>query len=109
MTSQAFYRVSFFNQGKVYEIYGRSVSHGGLPGFVEVEKLVFGERAQVVIDPSEERLQHEFEGVQRTYIPVHAVIRIDQVDRHGPARIREAGESGKVTPFPVFTAGGERN
>lgn len=110
MTPQPLYRISFLNQGKVYEIYARSISHGGLLGFVEAEKLVFGERTQIVVDPSEERLQSEFEGVQRTYIPVHAVIRIDQVDRRGPARIRDAGDTGqtgKVTPFPIFTAGGD--
>lgn len=105
MTPQQLYRISFLNQGQVYEIYARSISHGGLLGFVEVEQLVFGERTQVVVDPSEERLKTEFEGVQRTYIPVHAVLRIDQVDHRGPARIRKAGDSGKVMPFPVFTAG----
>lgn len=105
MKAQQLYRVSFLNQGQVYEIYARGVSHGTLLGFVEVEDIVFGEKTRVVVDPSEERLKTEFEGVQRTYIPIHAVLRIDQVDRRGTARIRTAGESAKVMPFPVFTGG----
>jgi hypothetical protein len=32
------------------------------------------------VDPSEERLRHEFEGVQRFHVPLHSVIRIDEVE-----------------------------
>lgn len=107
MNQQRLYRISFMNQGQVFEIYARSVSHGGLLGFVEVEKLVFGEKSALVVDPSEEKLKTEFAGVERTYIPVQAVIRIDQVHKPGAARIHEAsGESAKVMPFPLFTSGG---
>lgn len=94
------YRVQFLNQGKVYEIYARGVSQGGLLGFVEVEELVFGERSSVVVDPSEEKLKNEFANVQRTHIPMHSVIRIDEVDRQGASKISEA--EGNVTPFPVY-------
>ncbi|MEO1088581.1 MAG: DUF1820 family protein, partial [Acidobacteriota bacterium] len=65
------YRVSFLSQGQVYEIYARQVTQGGLLGFIEVEELVFGEKTQIVVDPSEERLQQEFEGVKRSYLPMH--------------------------------------
>ncbi|MGQ0698020.1 MAG: DUF1820 family protein [Panacagrimonas sp.] len=95
------YRVSFHNQGKVYEIYARGVSHGGMPGFVEVEKLVFGENSALVLDTSEEKLKQEFENVERFYIPLHAVIRIDEVNKQGPARIT-AGGGDKVLPFPMM-------
>ena len=93
------YRVSFHNQGKVYEIYARNVSHGGMPGFVEVENLLFGEKTSVVVDTAEEKLRDEFEGVERFYVPLHAVIRIDEVAKQGPARISAGGD--KVLPFPM--------
>jgi len=74
------FRIMFVNQGKVYEIYARRVSHGGeLFGFVEVEDIVFGERSTVVVDPGEERVKSEFDGVKRTYLPLHSVLRIDEV------------------------------
>lgn len=94
------------NQGKVYEIYARSVSHGNLLGFVEVEKLVFGERSTVVLDPSEERIKTEFAGVRRTYIPMHAVLRIDEVEKEGISKISKA-EGGNVAqfPMPLYTPG----
>jgi hypothetical protein len=103
MSTSRLYRVAFLNQGKVYEIHARAVSHGTMPGFVEVEKLVFGERSTVVVDPSEERLRTEFANVSRFFVPLHSVVRIDEVTQEGPSRIvSEGGASSKVTPFPLY-------
>lgn len=96
------YRITFLSQGQVYEIYARSVGQGGLFGFIEVEDILFGERSQVVVDPSEERLKHEFAGVRRTHLPLHAVLRIDEVEKQGAGRIRKPdGDGASVTPFPI--------
>ena len=100
MAASQLFRVAFVNQGKVYEIYARKVSHGGLFGFIEVEELVFGERGGVVVDPSEERIRNEFAGVKRSYLPLHAIIRIDEVHKHGASKI-SALEGGNVMPFPA--------
>ena len=108
MSKKPIYKVIFHNQGKVYEIYARSVSQGGLFGFVELEKLVFGEKSSVVLDPSEENLKSEFRDVSRTYIPLHAVIRIDEVSKQGIAKaVAHAGKAENVMPFPIYTQGGE--
>ena len=95
------YKVTFFNQGQVYEIYAKKVAQGGLLGFVEVEGIVFGQKTTVVVDPGEERLKMEFEGVKRCYIPMHAVVRIDEVDKHGPSRITEVDKASNVAAFPM--------
>ncbi|KEZ77426.1 DUF1820 family protein [Salinisphaera hydrothermalis] len=100
------YRVAFYNQGEVYEVYARSVSQGGLFGFVEIEALVFGERTTLVIDPAEEKLAEEFSEVKRSYIPMHSIIRIDEVERRGTAKITPADSDSKVRPFPVYTRQG---
>ena len=104
MAASHIYKVVFVNQGKVYEIYARKVGHGPLFGFVEVEELIFGERSQVVVDPSEERIKAEFEGVKRTYLPMHSVLRIDEVRKSGVSKV-SAVEGTNVTqfPFPVYT------
>jgi hypothetical protein len=107
MTKKLLYRIAFLNQGKIYEIYARSISHGELFGFIEVEDIVFGERSSVVVDPSEERIKSEFSGVQRTYIPMHAVIRIDQVEKQGVSKISDAsGDNVSQFPMPMYTPGG---
>jgi len=104
MAASHIYKVVFVNQGKVYEIYARKVGHGQLFGFVEVEELIFGERSAVVVDPSEERIKSEFDGVKRTYLPLHSVLRIDEVRKTGVSKI-SAAEGSNVTqfPFPVYT------
>ncbi len=92
----------FVNQGKVYEIYARRVSHGELFGFVEVEELVFGERTTVVVDPAEERIKGEFDGVKRTYLPLHSILRIDEVKKQGVSKITALeGGGANVAQFPV--------
>jgi hypothetical protein len=106
MAASHIFKVVFVNQGKVYEIYARKVSHGGLFGFIEVEELVFDERSGVVVDPGEERIKSEFAGVKRSYLPLHSIIRIDEVRRQGVSKIT-ALEGGNITQFPVpmFPAG----
>lgn len=106
MAASSIFKVVFHNQGKVYEIYARKVGHGSLFGFVEVEELVFGERSQVVVDPSEEKIRSEFAGVKRTYLPLHSVIRIDEVKKGGVSKV-VAAEGSNVTqfPYPVYTPG----
>ena len=106
MAKRHTYRITFHNQGKVYEIYAREVHQSNLLGFVEVETIVFGEKSSVVVDPSEENLKAEFAGVARTYIPMHAVIRIDEVEKLGHGKITSGGDA-KVTPFPLYTGGKE--
>ncbi len=99
MAASHIFKVVFVNQGKVYEIYARKVSHGSLFGFVEVEELVFGERSAVVVDPTEEKVKAEFEGVKRTYLPMHSVLRIDEVRQQGASKISNL-EGSKRHPVP---------
>ncbi len=104
--SKSIYKVIFINQGKVYEVFARQVYQAELYGFVAIEELIFGERTSVVVDPSEERLKTEFGSVTRTLIPMHAVIRIDQVKKEGTAKITELSEKVAQFPTPLYTPGG---
>ena len=98
------YKILFVNQGKVFELYARNVYQGNLYGFVEVEELIFGEKTSLVVDPSEERLRNEFADVKRTFLPMHSVIRIDEVEKEGLSKIRGSGETGdNIAHFPVYS------
>lgn len=99
--TEPLYRVQFLNQGKVYEVYVREIFQSDLYGFIEVEGFVFGERAQMLVDPAEERLKTEFSGVARSYIPMHAIVRIDEVEKEGVARITDGTSGSNVMPFPL--------
>ncbi|HSG88647.1 MAG TPA: DUF1820 family protein [Pseudomonadales bacterium] len=98
---QNMFRVIFHNQGQIYEVYAREIFQSDLYGFIEVEGYVFGSRSQMVVDPSEERLKNEFEDVERSFIPMHAIVRIDEVEKEGQARIKEV-KGDKVMPFPTM-------
>ena len=104
MPASHIYKVVFANQGKVYEVYARKVSHGNLFGFIEIEELVFGERSTVVLDPGEERIKSEFEGVKRSYLPLHSVLRIDEVKKQGVSKISNIeGSNVAQFPMPLYT------
>lgn len=101
------FRVTFINQGKIYLLYAEAVRQAEVYGFIEIEGLIFGETSSVVIDPGEEKLKNEFSGVTRTLVPMHAVIRVDEVQKRGQSKIMELGKETNITPFPssLYTPG----
>ncbi len=102
MANQQIYKVVFYNMDKVYEVFARQIYQSDLYGFIEIEGLIFGERSQLVVDPNEEKLKNEFESVQRSYVPIHSIIRIDEVEKEGVAKISDAAaSSNKVAHMPV--------
>lgn len=102
MTDKTLYRITFSFMESVYEIYAHKIFESEIFGFLEVEDFVFGETTSLVVDPAEERLKIEFSGVKRTYIPMQAVFRIDEVDKRGVAKVRDkALETGRVSVFPI--------
>ena len=80
--------------------------------FVELSDLIFNNKTDVVIDPSEEKIKAEFGDVKSTYIPVHAIIRIDEVEKTGQNKIRPLGNiaptSDRITPFPSSSSPGSK-
>lgn len=101
MTKKTLFRITFANQEAIYEIYAKSIKESELFGFLEVEELVFGEQTALVVDPSEERLKLEFNGVKRTFIPMHTIYRIDEVNKQGTAKVKDhTGYGSTVSHFP---------
>lgn len=100
MTKPTLYKVIFHNAGKVYELYARQVGSGAILGFVEISGLVFGNEG-LVVDPTEERLRQEFDGVRSLQLPMHSVVRIEEVERRGQLCIRDSASGEKIMPFPV--------
>lgn len=107
MAAKPIYRVVFHQQGEVWELYVRDIFQSDLWGFIEVEAFVFEDASKLVVDPSADRLRRTFEGVSRSYLPLNAIVRIDEVEREGPPRAVRS--EGQVTEFPrPFTPPPER-
>ncbi len=96
---KATFRIQFHNQNKIYELYAHEVSQSQMMGFIEVGDIIFGEQSKLLIDPAEEKLKTEFGKVKNTYIPHHAIIRIDEVEQCGKNRILDS-DGATVTSFP---------
>jgi len=95
------FKVVFLNQAQVFEVYVQQIYQSDLYGFIEIEEFLFGEKNQLIVDPGEEKLKSEFSGVKRSYIPMHAIIRIDEVERQGVAKVSDSVAGGNITAFPM--------
>jgi len=102
MSTAVLYKVTFNSAGKLYELYARKVTSSALWGFTEIAELVFDNSDGILIDPTEERLRDEFGDTRVLHLPMHAIVKVEEVNQRGQLRIRDAqtGE-GVVTPFPL--------
>jgi hypothetical protein len=100
--SKTLYKVSFLSNGKIYELHARHVAASDIWGFTAISDLVFGgDGESLVIDPIEERLRDEFANTRVLHLPIHAIVRIEEVRQRGQLAIRDAASGEKVTPFPL--------
>ncbi len=106
MNDKRLYRVRFISQDKLYEVYAEQCFQGDMYGFVVLKDLVFDTSNGVVVDPSEEKLKSEFEGVKQTIIPMHSVVRIDEVEKRGTAKIADLEGNVAHFPSPIYTPKG---
>jgi hypothetical protein len=107
MASEEIFKVIFHNQGKVYEVFAKEVYQSDMYGFITIEQITFRDRDSVLVDPGEEKLKAEFDSVNRCYIPMHSIIRIDEVEKQGVSKISDI--DSKIMPFPgtIYTAGND--
>ncbi len=86
----------------MHQLYAENIYQSELYNFVEVENCVFDEGSDIVVDPKAERLRKEFEGVHRSYIPLNAIIRIDEVERENQVGIASiVRKEENIIPFPL--------
>lgn len=101
---QHVFKIVFQSQGQVVELYAREVGQAALFGFVEVSELLFTGRSEVVVDPTAEGLRAEYGNARRLFLPLHAIVRIEEVERAGAARVQSVKGGAQVMPFPVPVA-----
>jgi len=99
MTKKTTYKIIFMQLGEIYEVFAKQIYQSDMYGFIEVEEYIFNQNKQLVVDPSSEKLEKEFQNVERSYIPINAVIRVDEVIESGEAKIKQ--NKSQVSPFPM--------
>lgn len=100
MSVSKLYRIKFVQLHQLYELHAHKVSHGAMMGFLEVEELVFPEKSSIIADPTDERLRIEFANVKRIYVPLQAVIRVDEVSALTPGKIADIDGGSNILRFP---------
>jgi hypothetical protein len=94
----AIYRVTFINQDKIVEVFVQHVYQSDIWGFIQLEGFIFGQRSELLVDPGEEKVKQLFNEVKSSFIPTQAILRIDEVERSGIAKLTPV--KGNVSPFP---------
>lgn len=102
------YRVEFVSGTERYQLYVKELITSQVFGFIEIADFVWDNHTELVLDPSHERLKDEFSDVQRTYVPMHNVLRIDQVLKQGSAKItalpdKGTGDNVRSITSPIYT------
>ncbi len=96
---KTYYRVTFTNEDELYQICARALVSSDLYGLIEISDFIFPSN-RLVYNPGEERLRREFEGIKRTWIPYHTIVRIDEI-----AESRES--ESKIVPLRAVPKAGE--
>lgn len=102
-TKNPLFRIQFISNGERYELFVREVSQGSMYGFVEIGDFVWDSHTSIVVDPSHEKLKTEFADVIRTYLPMHNVLRIDEVKKQGTSKITQLSDRVMSFPSPLYT------
>lgn len=99
MKIKSVYKIIFMQLGEIYEVFANQIYQSEMYGFIEVEDYIFNKDKQLVVDPAAEKLKNEFSKVERSYIPINSIIRIDEVQESGEAKIKE--NKNKISPIPL--------
>ncbi|MEP6485591.1 MAG: DUF1820 family protein [Rudaea sp.] len=105
------YKVTFLSQGSAIELYARLVDSSALWGFTQIGEITFEQKDGVVVDPTEEKLRDEFKNTKVLHLPMHCIVRIEEVEKREPLSIRDAQSGEKIVsdtirPFPGPPRGG---
>tara|TARA_Y100001935_G_scaffold110591_1_gene91797 strand:+ start:59 stop:391 length:333 start_codon:yes stop_codon:yes gene_type:complete len=108
MAKKGIYKVVFVQLGEIYEIYAESIYQSDMYGFIEIEEYIFDQNSQIVVDTSEEKLKNEFKDVQRSYIPISCIMRIDEVDKKGKPKITSSDTKVMPIAHSMFESPGKK-
>ena len=102
-SKKTLFRIQFISNGERYELFVREVCQGNMFGFIEIGDFVWDSHTSLVLDPSHEKLKAEFADVTRTYVPMHSVLRIDEVNKQGSSKITQLSDKVMAFPTPIYT------
>jgi len=74
------FKVYFFHMDKVYTLFAKEVNASGeLYNMCEISDIIF-QRNKNLIVPSEDEVRQEFSNIKKLMIPLHHLVRIDELE-----------------------------
>lgn len=94
--SEPLYKVKFLQQNEVVELVVRYISEESLMGFIELEEIVFqsGKETHFTRDEYKE----EFSGLDRCYLPLHTLLRIDELNNSSSSSTKDKVDNVRRLP-----------
>jgi len=93
------YKVKFVQQDAVVELVAKYISEESLMGFIEIEDIVFSGSGEAHC--TDDKYRHEFAGLNRCYLPLHTLLRIDELSSSTDVLIGEVeAKKDNVRRFP---------
>lgn len=94
------YKILFMDEEKqVQTIHASKLNPSSFLGLVEISDIVFLDKSEIIISPDDGKLKGMFKNVERSYIPLNYIVRIDEVtiEKETPV-IRLWGENSDEDP-----------
>lgn len=74
------YKIQFIDEKKESTtIHASNVNPSSFLGLIEVSDIIFMGSSNILIDPDDERVRKEFKDVERTFLPINTILRIDEI------------------------------
>ena len=77
------YKIIFIDEEKKTQtLHASNVNPSSYLGLIEVSDIVFIGKSEIIISPDDGKLKETFKNVEKTFIPLNHIIRIDEITMH---------------------------
>lgn len=74
------YKIIFIDEDKkVQTVHASYLNPSSFLGLIEISDIVFIGQSDIIISPDDGKLKEVFKNVERSYIPLNYIVRIDEV------------------------------
>jgi len=74
------YKVIFIDEDKqVQTLHASILNPSSFLGLVEISDIVFIDESELIISPDDGKLKSKFKNVERSFIPLNSIVRIDEI------------------------------
>ncbi|PLX69823.1 MAG: DUF1820 domain-containing protein [Denitrovibrio sp.] len=74
------FKIIFIDEDKkIQTIHASELNPSSFLGLVEISDIVFIDKSELIISPDDGNLKEKFKNVERSFLPLNSIIRIDEI------------------------------